>query len=171
MAQDALVTYLNDHLGGSAAALQLLEHLVDREPGESKAFFAGLLEDVSADRATLEDIIHRLGDSSAVRVMGGWLLEKANRVKLMWDDPSGNALKELEALELLQIGIHGKASLWRALRRVSPRIAALRDVDFRRLEQRADEQHARVEARRLASAERVLTAGRTADSRARVRVH
>jgi hypothetical protein len=53
------------------------------------------------------------------------------------------------------------------LRRVAPGIPALQDVDFRRLEQRADDQDARVEARRLARAEIVLTgARRTADTHA-----
>ena len=165
MANEALNTYLNDHLGGSAAALQLLEHLVDRETGEDKAFFASLLEEISADRHTLDDIVHRSGGPSAMREAAGWLAEKATRLKMLWDDPAGNSLKELEALELLQIGIHGKRSLWRALRRVAPRIPALQDVDFQRLEQRADEQHARVEARRLARAEIVLTgAHRPADT-------
>ena len=47
MAYDALVTYLNDHLGGSNAALQLLEHMSARETGEKRSFYAGLLQDVT----------------------------------------------------------------------------------------------------------------------------
>jgi hypothetical protein len=166
MAHEALVTYLNDHLAGSAAALQLLDHLVAKHEGEKRAFFAHLLEEITADRKTLEDLVRRFGDTSTFRDMGGWLAEKANRVKMLWDDPAGNQLKELEALELLQIGIHGKRSLWRALNRIAPGLPALQNVDFRRLEQRAEDQYAQVEARRLVTAERVLagdavrTAGR-----------
>ena len=35
MAYDALVTYLNDHLGGSNAAIQLLEHMSTGRPARS----------------------------------------------------------------------------------------------------------------------------------------
>ena len=102
MAYDALVTYLNDHLGGSNAAIQLLEHMSTRETGEKRAFYAALLEDVTTDRETLEGIIHRVGEPSTFRDVGGWLAEKAHRLKMMWDDPAGNSLHEFEALELLQ---------------------------------------------------------------------
>lgn len=162
MAYDALATYLNDHLGGSAAALQLLEHMSTRETGENRSFYAALLQEVTADREVLDDIIHRVGKPGTLREVGGWLAEKAHRLKMLWDDPAGDQLHEFEALELLNIGIHGKRSLWRALNRVSPGIPALQNVDYKRLEQRADEQLARVEVRRLATAERAL-AGRTAE--------
>lgn len=157
MAYDALATYLDDHLAGSTAALQLLEHMSTRETGENRSFYAGLLQEVTLDRETLEDIIRRVGQPSTLRDMAGWFAEKAYRLKMLWDDPAGDQLHEFEALELLQIGIHGKRSLWRALNRVCPGIPALQQVDYQRLEHRADEQLARVEARRLASAERALT--------------
>ena len=159
MAYDALATYLNDHLGGAAAALQLLEHMSARETGENRSFYAGLLQDVTADRETLEAIIHRVGTPSTIREVGGWLAEKAHRLKMLWDDPASDQFHEFEALELLHIGIFGKRSLWRALNRVCAGIPALQNVDFKRLEQRADEQLARVEVRRLASAERALAGG------------
>ncbi len=153
-----LATYLNDHLAGSTAALQLLDHLVETAgtPAE-RQFFTTIRAEVADDRATLEDLTRRIGDGpSTLRHIGGWLAEKASRLKLMLDDPSGHTLKELEALEMLTLGIHGKRGLWRALGEVSTVVPALAVVDLLRLEERADDQHARVEARRLDAARRVL---------------
>ena len=151
MATDALVTYLNDHLAGSTAALQLLDHLVEEsDPGDSRKFFSTLRAEIAEDRSMLDDLIRRIGDHpSTLRDVGGWLAEKVGRLKLKLDDPAGNSLKELEALEVLVLGIHGKRLLWAALMVVARAVPQWADVNFARLEQRAVEQEARVEARRL----------------------
>lgn len=78
------------------------------------------------------------------------MAEKAGRLKLILDDPGG--LKPLESLELLVIGIHGKQSLWRSLAAVAPTVPELAGLDFVTLQARAEDQHARVEVRRVASA-------------------
>jgi hypothetical protein len=56
-------------------------------------------------------------------------------------DPSGSRLK-LESLEAVAIGIHGKGSLWRALKVVP----SADGPDYHRLIARADEQRERIEA-------------------------
>jgi hypothetical protein len=152
MANDALNTYLNDHLAGSAAAIDLLDHLIEMaDPPAGTEFLKWLRGEFAEDRAVLEDVIRRVGgDASTLRQMGGWIAEKAGRLKLTLDNPA--RLKPLESLELLVIGIHGKRSLWRALGAVAPAFSALTGVDFARMELRAEDQQARVEAHRLDSA-------------------
>ena len=103
----------------------------------------------------LEDVIRRVGgDASTLRQLGGWVAEKAGRLKLVLDDPA--RLKPLESLELLVIGIQGKRSLWRALAAVAPTFSALNDVDFARMELRAEDQQGRVEEHRLNCARRAF---------------
>jgi hypothetical protein len=158
MANDTLTAYLNDHLAGSTAALELLEHMCGTAsaPGD-REFLTGLSGEIAEDRQTLEDIVRRVGGhQSAVRQIGGWIAEKAGRLKLMLDDPSGGALKRLESLELLALGIHGKQALWRALASVAPMVPQLADLRFLELEARAVDQHARVEARRVEAARAAL---------------
>jgi hypothetical protein len=155
---EALVTYLRDHLAGAEAALSLLEHEMKRGDPSDREFFAAMHVEISKDRAALQDILNRFDTSpDRLRQLGGWLSEKALRFKLFLDDPSGGTLKEFEALELLALGILGKRSLWLALRQIAPARPELASFDFRHLEQRAEEQHARVERRRLLVARRVLT--------------
>jgi hypothetical protein len=159
MQTEPLVTYLNDHIGGSRSALQLLDHLVDNAGDEpaTREFLTSLRADIAADRETLEQLIHRVGGRpSAVRDVGGWIAEKVARLKLAVEDPGGEGLKWLESFEILALGILGKRALWRALIVVAPQTLELRDFDLPGLEQRAEEQYARVEARRLEAARRAL---------------
>lgn len=158
MAHEHLATYLNDHLGGSTAALEMLDHLAEvAATADDKAFFKGLHVDISADRQTLEEIIRRVGDtSSQLRHLGGWISEKVLRLKLAVDDPPGNSLKHFESLEVLLLGIHGKRGLWQVLRTIAPGVPPLQHFDYADLDRRASEQYSRVDARRLQLASQVF---------------
>jgi hypothetical protein len=159
MAMTELTTYLNDHLGGSAAAVQLLDRLIDNAgTPENAKFFSSLRAEVEEDRATLEALVRRLGDSpSGLREFGGWLAAKVTGLKLKFDDPGSGTLERLEAIEALALGIHGKSRLWRALAAVAPAVPELQTIDLKELEKRADDQEARTEARRLEAARLALT--------------
>lgn len=149
------LTYLNDHLAGAKTALEILDHLIATATDDHRPFLTGIKEEISQDRDTLQRLLERLGGhQSAVRQIGGWIAGQAGRLKLLLDDPSRGALEHFEALELLTIGIHGKRLLWRALGHSN--IQEFRDIDFVALEQRATDQHDRVDAARLAASRRVI---------------
>jgi hypothetical protein len=158
MAEDHIVNYLNDHLAGSVVAIELMENLEATYEGKPiAAFIATLRGEVEADREELEQIMNQLEISeSRPRKASAWLTEKFTQLKLRLDDPTHGDLRLLESLEALSLGIEGKRSLWLALStaaEVSPR---LRIADYQRLKQRAEEQRARVEARRLETAKVAL---------------
>ena len=155
---EPLATYLNDHLAGSVAALDLLGHLERSRAGSDLgAFFAILRADIEADQAELAALIARLGvTQGGVRKAVAWVAEKVARLKLAADDPAGGPLKLLESVEVLAVGIHGKGSLWRALAAAAEANPALAGSDYARLAARADEQRGRVEAVRLDAARAAL---------------
>jgi len=62
---------------------------------------------------------------------------------------ASNGLGTFEALEFLELGIHGKWALWRALAVAAPADARLQNMDFEHLAARAETQQAHVEAHRL----------------------
>lgn len=157
MSSMALRTYLNDHLAGSVAALELLDHLADLHPDpEHKQFFTGLSAEVQEDQKVLQRLLDQVGgEESTVRKAAAWLAEKIGQAKLRLDDLGDGQLRVLEALETVGLGIQGKLALWRALATVADRVPRLRGVDFTRLEQRALQQHQRVEAQRLQTARAV----------------
>jgi hypothetical protein len=148
---ETLTTYLNDHLAGSVAAIELLDHLREVSRGtERERLFASLQAEIEEDRAVLLGLLRDLGGKeSRVRKAAAWLTEKLGEAKLKLDDPGSGELRLLEALESLGLGILGKLALWRALEVAREQISELRKADFGRLKSRAQAQHERVEAERL----------------------
>ena len=156
MANAHLATYLNDHLSGSVAALELLERLEGAHAGTDLALaLAGLRAGIEADRQDLERLMRQqqIG-ASLPRQAAAWLAEKSTQVKLRLDDPSDGALRLLESLEMVALGLDGKRALWDAL--------AAADVpppdgrDYQQLARRGAEQRAQIERLRLAAAQTAL---------------
>jgi hypothetical protein len=149
-----LTNYMKDHFAGSVAALELLNHLISSHRGKThEQFFVRLRQEIGEDQEVLQALLHDLdAGGGALRNTTAFLGEKFARIKLLLEDPSGGQLARLEKLEALALGIEGKRALWRALLAVAEEIPALSKVDLARLDQRADDQHKRVEARRIEAA-------------------
>jgi hypothetical protein len=149
-----LSVYLNDHLAGSIAALELLEHVGKKYPDSTlEAFCAEMHAEISADQDVLRDLLHTFEEKeSVVRKAGAWVVEKLGRVKLglSENDVTGTGL--LEALEGLTLGVTGKQLLWRALAAAAETLPQLTGPDYAGLEQRAVEQRDRLDQKRLAAA-------------------
>ena len=147
----SLATYLNDHLAGSVAALELIDHLIDdsQDPVDAQ-FFHALRDDIKADQDVLRDLIARGGvEESDVRKTAAWLAEKVGWAKMKLDGPAGAGMRQLQALEGLVLGITGKRALWQALAatgQVTP------GVDIGELTRRAEAQRDAVEERRVRAA-------------------
>jgi hypothetical protein len=151
--------YLNDHLAGAIAALELLKHLESSYAGSNIAKdFAALRTDIAADCDELKMLIERLrAAQSAPRKAAAWLASKLSELKLRVDDRATGPLRLLESVEALRLGIEGKLALWRGLAAAAELAPALRGVDYERLARRAQEQRDRAEAIRLEAAKAALT--------------
>ena len=158
MANESLGTYLNDHLAGSVVALELLDHLEEDDAGTAEAsLLADVHADIEADRQELEAFMAQRGIAvSAPRKATGWLVEKLSELKLRLDDAGDGALRRLEALETLSLGIAGKAALWDALAAAGEAAPELNGLDYARLARRAATQRAVVEELRLRAAKAAL---------------
>jgi hypothetical protein len=149
----ALASYLKDHLAGSTAAVELLEHLAEfhRDVPLGK-FFQDLHREVTADQEVLRKFLQRFSRESTVRKAEAWLAEKFNRVKTRLAGDKAGELGLVEALEILVLGITGKQLLWWALSASLGDSPLLRGLDLSKLEQRAIDQLERVESHRLEAA-------------------
>jgi hypothetical protein len=157
MSREHLAIYLNDHLAGSIIAVEILEHF-EAEATDLSAQIKKLRSDIETDRQELKTLMHRLGiPESRVRKVGSWIAEQIAEVKLEVDDESGGALRRLERLEAVAIGIHGKAALWTALNAAAAIAPELHGPNYEHLAQRAEEQRKRVEVFRLQAATAALT--------------
>jgi len=156
-----LNSYLNDHLAGSVAALELLERLMVTYKGKPlERFFSDLRNEIEVDQESLKALIAKLGEKeSAVRKAGAWIAEKLSRAKIQLSETHEGEMGLFLALEGLALGIQGKRSLWCALAAASETAPHLCGLDYAMLERRAVEQHDRVEAKRLEVARDVLQSG------------
>src|SRR5690348_3046192 len=98
---DPLASYLHDHLAGSRFAVELLEKLSSEFAGTPSGEIArDVLEQVQRDRRVLEQLIARVGKTTAdIYDALGWVAERISRIKLNHDDPTD--IGALEAFETI----------------------------------------------------------------------
>ena len=115
---DLLGIYLNDHLAGATGGLQLVRRVAGSHRGPAAgSALQRLAGEVAQDRAALEDIMGALGiPVRGYKVYAAWIGEKAARLKLNGHLLARSPLSGLEELEMLRLGVEGKAAGWRTLR-------------------------------------------------------
>ncbi len=146
--RERLHLYVNDHLAGSVAAIEMVDNLIEHHPEDRFGkFFRDLRNEIHADQEKLSDLIRKVGaEESATRKAGAWLAEKFGRAKF---GDTGDSVELLQAVEGLALGITGKRLLWRSLEAISGNFPELQGVDFDALEQRARDQFDRLETLRM----------------------
>jgi hypothetical protein len=141
-----LAIYLNDHLAGATAGVELARRLraSNRDDPAFGPPLAELCAEVEADRETLKQTMERLGiRRGCVKPAAAWAGEKLGRLKLNGRLRGYSPLSRLLELELLAIGIAGKARMWRALEATVG--ASLDGIELAHFAERADRQRGRVE--------------------------
>jgi hypothetical protein len=154
-----LGVYLNDHLMGATLGTELARRMARSHRGrEESGPLNRLAAEIAQDRKALTDIMAALGVTvRAYKVGAAWIGEKAGRLKFNGHLLARSPLSDLEELEILRLGVEGKAAGWRTLR-------ARADTDTRldagRLDEliaRASRQVEELEELRVRTASRVLT--------------
>jgi hypothetical protein len=159
-AQDPLAIYLNDHLAGATGGLELARRVagtgqVPAPPAQLRQF----AEEVAEDRDTLLRIMGTLGiPVRSYKVWAAWAGEKAGRLKPNGSLTSRSPLSNLEELELLRLGVEGKAAGWRTLRTLADRDSRLEAGQLDELISRAGRQAGFLEESRIRAAEQVIDA-------------
>ncbi|MFG2983372.1 hypothetical protein ACGFYQ_19335 [Streptomyces sp. NPDC048258] len=152
--------YLNDHLTGAGAGVELLRRAARHQRGTPRGpRLAALAEEVEQDREQLRALMTELGiPAMRSRMALGWLAEKAGRLKLNGRIVSRSPLSDVLELEAMRLGVEGKASCWRSLRSLAgtdPRIDLGRVDELLR---RATEQARVLESLRTERAAQVFRA-------------
>jgi hypothetical protein len=142
-----LGVYLNDHLAGATAGTELARRVAasQRDPAKQSVMRA-LADEIGEDRQALLEIMTALGvPARGYKVWAGWLAEKAGRLKLNGSLLARSPLSDLLELEMMRLGVEGKAAGWRTLRTVA---GQRREIDAARLDHllaRAQDQSGRLE--------------------------
>jgi hypothetical protein len=150
---DPLHIYLNDHLAGSTAGLELFRRATSAASGERRTVLERLTREVSQDREALLAIMAALDvPVRHYKVVAGWLSEKIARVKPNGHVLSRSPLSDLVEIEALLLGVRGKASGWQALKVLAARDDRLDETRLDELIARADAQSGTLESLRRQSA-------------------
>jgi hypothetical protein len=164
---DLLGIYLNDHLAGSKAGVELAARLVDSHRGtEAEAVLERVRAEIAEDRQVLLQIMRALGvPTSRYKVIGGWLAEKVGRVKANGRLFGRSPLSSVLELETMELGVHGKAAGWRALRAVAEHDDRLDPARFDELLARARWQADALEELRMRAVDEVFATPRARQHR------
>jgi hypothetical protein len=162
---DLLGIYLNDHLAGATGGT-MLAHRVARSHGAPAAdsTLQRLATEVAQDRAALLEIMAALSiPVRAYKVYAALIGEKAARVKLNGYLLARSPLSSLTELEMLRLGVEGKAAGWRTLRVLAETDDRLDPGRLDELISRARRQADLLEELRVRAAEQVIGLGRATD--------
>jgi hypothetical protein len=159
--KDPLHIYLNDHLAGATAGVDLVKSAAARHDGEMGEFFTQLADGISADYNTLTSLIdqldaHASGAKEAMAKIGSEVSEGKFSGETVDDPEFGTFL----TLETLSIGVEGKLCMWKALKVVEGDHRELGAFDIDTLIERAQSQRDSLEGKRLEVAGSALSSSK-----------
>ena len=147
----SLEKYLNEHLAGSGSALGLLEILAEFQHDDAE-IYQNLRRGIFQNRLTLESLMHQWGFERSTALE--WAAKAVSQLALLRFKYHGIVKGQLglvEALEALELGVHGQTLLWRSLAEEGSSGLSPSGLDFPALLQSAEAQKAQVERLRLAA--------------------
>ena len=151
--------YLNDHLAGATAGTELAHRTArSHRDGKNGGTLRRLAAEIAQDRAALLGIMAALGIKvRRYKTVAAWAGEKA------WPKFNGrlfarSPLSNLEELEMLRLGVEGKAAGWRTLRTLAETDTRLDPGRLDELISRARRQADLLEDLRIGAADQVIGA-------------
>jgi hypothetical protein len=155
--------YLNDHLAGSTSGLRLARRLAaTKRHSALGGTLAPLADEIARDREALRALMRALDvPERRYKIVAGTLAEAAGRFK-----PNGrlrrrSPLSNVIELEMLRIGVEGKAAVWTTLGALSGRYPGLDGTELSLLKHRARQQADLLDDLRLQAARDALTPSST----------
>jgi hypothetical protein len=156
----ALGIYLNDHLAGATAGTALAHRMARTHQDQAERLIR-LAAEIASDRAVLMDMMAALEiPVRSYKVAAAWAGEKAGRLKLNGHLFTRSPLSGLEELEILRLGVEGKAAGWRTLRTLAETDRRLDPARLDDLLARARRQSEELEDLRIRAAAAVIGRGR-----------
>lgn len=152
--RDELGVYLNDHLAGATAGTELARRLAASvtEPGPRDTL-RELAREVAEDREALVGFTEQLGfPVRHYKQTAGWLAERLGRLKANGRLVRRSPVSTLVELEMMRLGVEGKAAAWRTLRELAEHTGSLDASRLDGLLDRAERQSETLEKLRVEAA-------------------
>ena len=153
--------YLNDHLAGATVGTALAHRIASgRNQAADQATLQRLAGEINADRRALLEIMALLGvPVRHYKTGAAWVGERVGRLKPNGRLRTRSPVSDLEELELLRVGVQGKAAAWRTLRELADRDPRLSAAWLDELLARARAQADLLEGLRVRAAAALIEAG------------
>ncbi|MCP3141096.1 hypothetical protein [Pyxidicoccus xibeiensis] len=134
--------YLNDHLAGSVAGIELAVRTeTENRSNPVGRYLAAFIPELKHDQSILEAVMKTLEvKRDPLKTRMSWVGEKLGRLKLNGSLLRYSPLSRLVELEGLCVATEGRLSLWRTLARLSARDTRLAGFDFEALIARGEAQ-------------------------------
>ncbi|MBT2481470.1 hypothetical protein [Streptomyces sp. ISL-94] len=163
-ARKLLGIYLNDHLAGATAGVDLMQRSAkSHQDSPLGPQLERLAREGAQDRESLKEIMRSLDvPERRSRAALGRLVEKAGRLKLNGRLFSRSPLSDVLELEAMRLDVQGKASGWLNLRALAQRDDRIDTARLARLLERAEEQAEMLEELRTRCAVRTFATGHAA---------
>ena len=157
--RSSLLTYLNDHLAASVAALKLIERVTASKPDSILATtFVHWLPSLEHEQQNLLRIVAAFdGGGNSVKKAMAWSGEFVSRLKIGGFRKDRGALELFEAIELLSIAFYGRRALWQTLERLANSGVLRLGLDFEKLIDAVQAQLVTLQTFRLDAATFALT--------------
>ena len=150
--------YLNDHLAGATAGVELSRRLHQQNRQTPFGDDLGRIQqEIEEDRETLRTVMKRLGATeNPLKTTAAWMAERAGRLKMNGRILGYSPLSRLEELEALRLGVEGKVALWQLLKETRGADPRLEGLDLDALRARGERQSGDLEALRLRAGREAL---------------
>lgn len=151
--------YLQDHLAGSTAGVELFRRAAGAHKGTALGdILETLTLEVTSDQQALEAVMAVLGvGPDRVKTAAAWAGEKVGRLKLNGALLHRSPLSDVVELEAMRLAVEGKAAGWRLLQALADADPRLAQVDLDDLLRRAGDQITRLESLRISVGQDRLT--------------
>lgn len=147
--------YLNDHLAGSVAGLELAVRTeTENRSNPAGRYLAAFIPELRHDQSVLKSVMQTLElKEDPLKTRAAWVSEKLGRLKLNGSLVRYSPLSRLVELEGLCVATEGRLSLWRTLARLSAKDTRLAGHDFEALIARGETQQAALQHLRARAAD------------------
>lgn len=147
--------YLNDHLAGSNAGLELARRaLRENRDNAVGRYLVTFVKELEEERTALQQVMRALGiPRNDLKQAAAWVLERLGRLKSNGHLVRYSPLSRMVELEGLSVAVIGKRCMWTLLERQARTERQLAGFDFAMLIAQAESQHRSLDRLRLQAAD------------------
>lgn len=158
MNDQLLALYLNNHLAGSVAGIELARRCHANNRGTPLGgFLSELIPQLEEEQTMVKQVLDRLGtQQQSVKKLGAWVFEKMGEIAIGEYSRKHPALAQVFEMEGILLGSTARQGLWTLLEICRSTDERLNSIDFNYYRKRAEQHCREIERHRQLAAREVF---------------